>query len=73
MACSKSTLFFQRPSVILLGLVIILAASGTSLLAQGSPIPDDSNFEAKLNDAVKTTDDFITRTKNTITGKAEPK
>lgn len=73
MACSKSTLFFQRPSMILLGLVIVLASSGTSLLAQGSPIPNDTNYEAKFNDAVKTTDDFITRTKNTITGKVEPK
>lgn len=59
--------------MILLGLVIVLASSGTSLLAQGSPIPNDTNYEAKFNDAVKTTDDFITRTKNTITGKVEPK
>ncbi|CAL8109761.1 unnamed protein product [Orchesella dallaii] len=69
MGCSKIS--FTRPSVILMG-IFFLASIGTNYMACGSPVPQDGKtVEAHFNEAVKTTDDFIQRAKNTFTGKAD--
>ena len=68
MSCSRISKLMTRPSVILLGLVLLAMAGAIS----GSPVPDSAeSIKDKLNSTADSAKGFFERVKNTFTGKVD--
>lgn len=65
MACSTISKMVSRPSLVLLGLVLLAMAVSIS----GNPIPDSESVGENIKDSVNSAKNFIDRAQNTFTGK----
>lgn len=65
---SKISKMMTKPSVILLGMVLLSMACAIS----ANPLPDEATkFNDSVNSAASSAKDFFTRLVNTFTGKAD--